>query len=459
MPRRWVSTIVGVGASLILVLCLLGWFAFQPIIVPGVGLVAEKSGPVQEQVTPNFFPLVPKGPNCIYCYYVDSVNGSDANAGTTVNKPWRTLAPVEATNLLPGSIVQLRRGSRWTGGLFIDDSGLDGQPILFTAYGQGPRPVITNPGSATNWTRGVEIDADWIIVQELLIEDVHEAGVYLHTGANHNVIQNIEVTEAGTGVTVGGKHNLVSKNYIHDLHMVRDTPGGNDDFGAVGVKLYDSYNLVTFNRMENCIAPSMDYGVDGGGVEIYGRMKYNNIHHNWVANSAGFLEVGGGSAEHIVVAYNVSVNNGRFSFLHLIGHYASIVKDFRVENNTIVEIADDEDGWVLLGFKGAPTAETFWARNNIFYADGFKFIANESGFTHHHNLYHLDGGTELGFTLGQAEQVADPQFASLPDEDFDLLPGSPAIDAGIDLGYALDFEGRPVPVGSAPDQGAFEYDD
>ncbi len=39
------------------------------------------------------------------------------------------------------------------------------------------------------------------------------------------------------------------------------------------------------------------------------------------------------------------------------------------------------------------------------------------------------------------------------------MPSSPAIDAGIDLGYALDFENNPVPVQTKPDLGAFEFQD
>jgi len=35
--------------------------------------------------------------------------------------------------------------------------------------------------------------------------------------------------------------------------------------------------------------------------------------------------------------------------------------------------------------------------------------------------------------------------------------GSPAIDAGLNLGYQTDFDNLPVPSGPSPDLGAFEY--
>jgi len=38
-----------------------------------------------------------------------------------------------------------------------------------------------------------------------------------------------------------------------------------------------------------------------------------------------------------------------------------------------------------------------------------------------------------------------------------LQKGRPAIDAGLDLGWKPDFTDRAMPVGPAPDLGAFEY--
>jgi hypothetical protein len=55
------------------------------------------------------------------------------------------------------------------------------------------------------------------------------------------------------------------------------------------------------------------------------------------------------------------------------------------------------------------------------------------------------------------ELFADPQFVNPTAGDFYLQFSSIAIDAGIDVGLTQDFYGRPVPQGSAPDIGAYEY--
>lgn len=387
-------------------------------------------------------------------YYV-APNGNDSNPGT-IEEPWRTLAPVHARDFLPGDVIHFKRGGVWSGGLVIDDSGVQDNPITFIAYGTGARPIFTNPGGAGSYTRVIKIDADWVVVEGFLVQDAHESGIYISNGSDHNIIRDIETTNVGIGIAIHGQHNLATQNYLHDLHMIVNTIGGNDDYGAVGIGLFNSNNEVSYNRMVNCKASSYDYGTDGGAVEWYGVADNNYVHHNWAGDCAGFLEVGGGSAKNTIVAYNVSVNNGRLSWIHLSGEFASVVNNFRVENNTIIETSGS-GGWVVLGFNGDPTENTFILRNNIFYVDGFDYVAYKSGFAHDQNHYYLSGGTQLGFSLGQGEATADPLFVNLAARDFHLQPGSPAIDSGIDLGYSLDFDDLSVPFGTAPDLGVFEY--
>lgn len=395
-------------------------------------------------------------------YYVDSVNGSDSNIGTSEDHPWRTLAPVQAKKFMPGNTIHFKRGSSWAGGLVIDDSGVAGNPITFTTYGIGARPVISNPGDANNWTRAVTIGADWIIVEGLLVRDAFNGGVHISGGSDHNIVRDVEVTNVGRGIVIqGAKYNLVTQNYVHDLHMVRNTPGGNDDFGAIGISFNNaSDNEVSYNRLQNCQAPSYDYGTDGGALEWWGISGNNYVHHNWATDSDGFLEVGSvnGEVKDTIVAYNVSINNGWFGQFSLSGKFGTKVSNYRIENNTIVQRlphAGERDLPILI-FTDNPTPDSLSIRNNIIFVDGWD-VSHYSGFTHENNLFSLNGGAQLGFALDEADMIADPLFGDLPAQDFRLLSGSPAIDAGIDLGYARDFDGNVVSLGMAPDIGAFEY--
>ena len=420
---------------------------------PGYAQGEDGTNPAQS--TSVFLPAISNW--CGSCYYVDSIGGSDTNPGTSIKKPWKSLAHVHATDFPPGSIINFKRGSSWNEELFIDTPGVNGKPVTFTAYGDGEPPIFSNSGHGLTWATAIFIQADWVIVEGLLVRDAQDVGVYIANGSDHNLVRDNEVTGVGQGIAVHGQYNLITRNTIHDLRMVKNTPGGIDDYGATGVVLDNSNNEVSYNRMIRCIAASYDFGVDGGAVEWYGNASNNYVHHNWASENAGFLEVGVGSVQEARVAYNVSINNGRFSLINLTGNFASYVTNFRVENNTLIEQVEGERGWVVFGFEGNPAANTFLTRNNIIYAENLQAISNKTTFSHDHNLYFLNNVTALGFNLGTGEQIADPKFVDLGNYDLHLNSSSPAIDAGIDLGFLFDFDNRPVPVNILPDLGAYEY--
>jgi hypothetical protein len=406
-------------------------------------------------------------------YYVDSVNGSDANSGTVESSPWKSLAPIHARTLLPGDMVFLKSGSTWNGGLIIDDSGVEGNPITFTTYGTGQRPIIRNPGSDADWTTAVTINADWVVLDGIMARDAQWRGVSIANGADHNVVQNVEATNVGIGVGVYGQWNLVTRNYIHDLHLVRNTPGGDDDFGAVAIWLFNSNNEVSYNTMIDCSGPSYDYGSDGGCVEVYaGSNDSNNlhIHHNYCEESNGFMEIGGrGYQVHdVTLAYNVSVDNNRDQFLgaHLGGYFGIDLQNLAIDNNTIV-LHSSPDGrlWAVIAFfYGEPTAQQVAMRNNLFYLDDCDSVVGHAGeITEYNNLvYDLEGNYNLGFVPDASDIIGrDPEFIDAGSYGmagiYSLLGASPAIDAGANLGYTIDSAGKTVPSGQLPDIGAYEY--
>jgi len=388
-------------------------------------------------------------------YYVDSVNGSDGNAGTSPSQAWKSLAPVNSRTFQPGDVINFARGSTFSGGLVINSSGTSGNPITFQAYGNGNKPIFTNSGQ---YSRSVQINGSWIVVKDLLLRDANEFGVRIGENATNNVVRDCEMTNVGIGVGIYGQRNLVTANYFHDLKMVVNTQGGDDDYGAYAIGIYNSNNEVSYNRAERCKAPSYDYGADGGFVEFYNNVSGANIHHNWAQDNNGFIEVGGGSATDTVVAYNVAVNNGSLAVMHISGNFQATVSNFRFENNTIVETAVGSNTYDILDFIGTPPANAVTVRNNIFYVNQFQVVSNTPSFAHDHNLYYfMQSHTQLGAPLGPGEKIADPLFVNLAGGDYHLRAGSPAIDAGVDLGYRQDCAGQPVPQGSAPDLGAYEY--
>ena len=388
-------------------------------------------------------------------FYVDALNGNDSNSGTEKTQPWKSIAKVNASTFSPGDSICFKKGGTWTGQLELKDSGSKKSPITVTSYGVGPKPIIRNPG--VQYGSAIAISADWIILDGFLVRETHDAGITVRKDADHNIVRNNEVTLTGMGIGVTGTHNLVINNYSHDLTMITNTPGGNDDYGAVGIWLFGSNNEVAYNKMVNCSAPSHDYGRDGGMVEFYGDVDSSYVHHNWGENCNGAFEVGG-KGETLtdnVIAYNVSINNLVSGGFHLGGAFGVKLERFRVENNVFIDTGIRD--YTIGLWSGSPAAVDIQYRNNIFYIPNHKKAINQEGATHEYNIYYLGGKTNVGVPLGQGEKVGDPLFVDLKSQNFHLQPGSIAIDSGAPLSHAKDYDGNTVPSGTRTDIGAYEY--
>jgi len=74
-------------------------------------------------------------------FYVDSEKGCDAAEGTAKKTAWQTLDKVNAVTLIPGDQVLFKRGGLWRG-QFVPQSGSNGKPILYGAYGTGDKPIL-----------------------------------------------------------------------------------------------------------------------------------------------------------------------------------------------------------------------------------------------------------------------------------------------------------------------------
>jgi hypothetical protein len=98
-------------------------FIFIPLFVY-VNCAVDKS--------PNENAILPKN-----SYFINSQNGNDDNNGLSINTPWKSHTMVESVNLQPGDSVCFARGSSWSGGIQINASGSEGNPIIFTNYGSG----------------------------------------------------------------------------------------------------------------------------------------------------------------------------------------------------------------------------------------------------------------------------------------------------------------------------------
>ena len=88
-------------------------------------------------------------------YYV-SAEGNDQNPGTSPGMAWKTLEKVNSFTPKPGDQILFRRGDSWEGSITVGMWGFEGRPLLYGAYGSGPKPRIYGSVSISQWTKHAE---------------------------------------------------------------------------------------------------------------------------------------------------------------------------------------------------------------------------------------------------------------------------------------------------------------
>jgi len=399
-------------------------------------------------------------------YYVDSVAGNDANAGTSESLAWQTLTKVSSASLAPGDSLLLKRGSVWTGTLTVSRSGTAAQNILIGAYGSGELPLIQN--SAQN---GVSLTGSYLTVENIATKAIAttlEAGCSnnptgfilgfdLGAGSHSNILRYVQATGGYAGVFIrsGSYSNQVLHSTFQNNNMMHplDT-AGNNDAGAFGVLLWGDDNEIAYNEFTGQDACSYDYVRDGSAVEIYGGQR-NYIHHNTAINNNQFTELGNPRSSDNTYVYNLvtsSLTNSGFLTTRGNGSSYGPIFNTKAYHNTAYLTGSSSQGFVC---HAGCTPSILSLKNNIIWAE-LKAGYADASFDESNNIFwSTDGMPLLQFTKSSASLVANPLFIST--SNFHLQSSSPARDSGIDLGYASDLDGNVVPQNGIPDMGAYEY--
>ena len=428
-------------------------------------------------------------------YYVDAVNGNDSWAGTTSATAWKSLAKVQSSSFSSGDFILFKRGGSW-GGLTISASGTSGSPITFGAYGSGAKPLFTN-GSGN----GIQLNnVSYVTLDGLSSGNNSAMGIYYSDNGTGVVIKNCSSFgnmvdwQCGIYVYAGGSitnctitydtvygnayHGIIfshkvsgstiSHCYVHDNSIGAPRGHGISSFSADASNHVDGC-IYEYNEVFNQCYGKTNNGIEGTGIQMddytsNAIVRYNRIHDNqgwglyqnggtgnqWSYNVVYKNDLGGFVASSTVTAptstlyNNTFFGNGGQGMIFPPVHGALTVKNNLVVQNTKYEMYDNRSG--------ASGSDVF--DNNLYYhSAGGNF------------LYLNQSGSDVGYTTLAAYKAAwandahamnvYPAFTDSAGRNFTLQGGSPAINAGTNVGLTKDING--FAISGNPDIGAYEY--
>ena len=438
-------------------------------------------------------------------YYVSKAGCSDSGSGNAA-QPFCSIQK-GIDKLRAGNTLLIRKG-RYKERVVAKRSGTADSPIVIR--GESRDGVILDggcprfpcreslfPGSDGD-ANGVFIqDHDYITVQDLTVQNVLTNGIYANT-TRGLVLENLVLKRTGmSGINVYDSKGLtVRKNRVTRSNLgIRDADGEYDS----PEESITIVNTSDFDVSHNYLHDSLKEGID---VKV--RSRNGTVHHNLVRRmctvgiylneafdvsvyrnrifKSGFYKTGGrvvrcSSIPRYGKNYGKYFGGGLLLAVGDLGREGrGKLSDIRIYENVVsganlncLEFWDElrESG------KGRGKMTDNQVFNNVFYRCGRKNLGSgilledatntsvinniiarnrEAGITGNsvkgstvsNNLFY-----KTGESAGIKKVYGDPNFASTSRGNFHLQNGSPAIDAGMDVG--LDF------TGSAPDIGAYEY--
>jgi len=273
-------------------------------------------------------------PSWAATYYVDATNGKDSNGGLSPSTAWKTIAKVNSSKFQPGDFILLKRSEVWREQLTVPSSGSNGNPITFTAYGSGDKPVITGADLVIKWEKqGMQNVWQSTVTTEPRV--VLFDGVL---GVNKSSIENLDAENewhwdtnilyvyctsdpdtnyTSPGIESGKREHAVSTNGRSDFlidGLVLES--GNNSVGS-GVWLNGAG--ATRVTVQNCIIRYNGYGIlvyttdaQNGNHTFYG----NTIHDNrLIGISFNDGTDGSGSGTETTISSNTIYNNYNFGIL------------------------------------------------------------------------------------------------------------------------------------------------
>lgn len=422
-----------------------------------------------------------------------ALDGNDANPGTEA-APWRTFDKATAT-AAPGDVVQIGNGT-WTERLRIWQGGSSSAPITYRAA-PGATPVLDGAtlGGGRYGSMVAISGASNLVVDGLTVRNSEGFGVSAIGDCQNLKLVNLELDHcAGAGAvwiegSISPSYSEIRRCRIHDnpgggitlwqgsgYYLIEDNQvwnnAGANNFDGIQVgSQVDGFHHVAVRRNLVYDNATGDPGADnidmGGHGPVDHLLMEANVSRNAEVQMHG-TDPKGSVPTALVMRFNTISGKGIVEYDHpnpSIIYSNTVVDAF----NALLLFSDDVIGGNGTDFGGLES------RNNLFVgstnytlilagAAGFKIDTRYSSIRYDGNLYQFGSGGILWSSGIYSAQLPDPdgakafadyQAANPPDlqdvrsrrttlpaaslfvdpaaGNYQLAPGSPAIDGGVEL--------------------------
>lgn len=416
-------------------------------------------------------------------YYV-SAAGNDANTGIDAAQPFKTFKKA-ITVAVAGDVI-LAKGGTYSEKITVSKSGTAGAPITIKNM-PGETPILDGTGMSPG-------DGDGMITIMNKSNIVINGFEIKNFKANSNSSVPIGIYVEGAGANIE-----LLNNRIHNIENPNGNAHGIAVYGTNGSSAITNFTA-SGNEIYNCKLGQSESLVLNGNVDGF-RVNNNTIHDN---DNIGIDFIGyEGTASANDNArngecignnvYNItSVGNPTYSDACADGIYVDGGKSILIDRNTVkncdigIEIATEQgpmttditvtnnvvtdckpQAGISFGSAGGSNGggvQNLKVFNNTLYNNTAAVqIQNANSSTNLIKGNIFKGGTAIEGNIGSnvfANNItADPLFVNASAGNFNLMAGSPAIDAGAEAYGSVDYLGNPRVAGAKVDAGAVEYQD
>jgi hypothetical protein len=428
-------------------------------------------------------------------WYVSSTYTGGTSNGQLAT-PWKTIqnvrSAIDNNTIKQGDTVYFKRGDTFTGTFnFYSKIG----PYTFSAYGTGNKPKFICTGTTMSQLFDIQgssyltFDNFEVIDNTLSPTDRSQlakikVAFRVQIGSSNITIQNCDISLVGIAAifTETTSTNTFTGCNVSNLRMIVNDGSADNDYGANGLTVYSSNNIITNNIFSGCWAPSIDYGYDGGGVEFFEEgvpIENNLIAYNTFYDNNGTFEFGSSTdgiannpIRNNIIAYNKIINCSSVLYINNSGQFKTSVSNLQLYNNVILQTTASRSGNKRMFGMATTEATTniITFKNNIFFLSNTgSLVATSSLFSSNNlvnsnNVYTLFNGSKVGFTTGSTDFFSTGSYTVYWTDVTNINPiswsyspsaSSILINNGTNVNQTLDFNGNTV--STPPEIGILEY--